>query len=175
MSEASTKPYLIRAIHEWCTDSGLTPYIAVLADEGVRVPLEFVKNGEIVLNISPLATSRLQLGNEAIEFHARFGGIAREVWVPIEKVLAVYARENGQGMAFDVPRGTQPAGLEATTEAPADRRPAPTPMTLVSVRPGQPTSVGQVSAVPAPAADSEPDDTPPSPRAGDRPHLTRVK
>ena len=81
MSEISTKPYLIRAIHQWCTDSGYTPYIAVLADDTVRVPRDFVKNGEIVLNISPLATSRLQLGNETIEFQARFGGVAREVMV----------------------------------------------------------------------------------------------
>jgi len=88
MSELSTKPYLIRAIHQWCTDSGYTPYIAVLADDTVRVPREFVKNGEIVLNISPLATNRLQLGNDAIEFQARFGGVAREVFVPIEKVIA---------------------------------------------------------------------------------------
>ena len=112
MSEISTKPYLIRAIHQWCTDSGYTPYIAVLADETVRVPRDFVKNGEIVLNISPLATSRLQLGNETIEFQARFGGVAREVMVPIDRVLAVYARENGQGMAFEVPREAAPAGVE---------------------------------------------------------------
>ena len=90
MSEISTKPYLIRAIQQWCTDSGYTPYIAVLADDTVRVPRDFVKNGEIVLNISPLATSRLQLGNETIEFQARFGGVAREVMVPIDRVLAVY-------------------------------------------------------------------------------------
>ena len=107
MADVSTKPYLIRAIHEWCSDSGLTPYIAVLADAGVNVPHEFVKNGEIVLNISPLATNRLKLGNESIEFQARFGGVAREVTVPVDKVIAVYARENGQGMAFDVPRNVQ--------------------------------------------------------------------
>jgi len=110
MPDPSTKPYLIRAIHQWCTDCGFTPYIAVLVDDGVRVPREFVKNGEIVLNISPLATSRLQLGNEAVEFQARFGGVAREVFVPIDRVLAVYARENGQGMAFEVPRDAAPAG-----------------------------------------------------------------
>ena len=117
MAEVSTKPYLIRAIHEWCADSGLTPYIAVLADAGVNVPLEFVKNGEIVLNISPLATNRLKLGNEVIEFQARFGGIAREVVVPIEKVIAVYARESGQGMAFDVARAV-PAGSEPAVADP---------------------------------------------------------
>ena len=118
MSEISTKPYLIRAIHQWCTDSGYTPYIAVLADETVRVPRDFVKNGEIVLNISPLATSRLQLGNETIEFQARFGGVAREVMVPIDRVLAVYARENGQGMAFEVPREAAPAGVDQPKQPP---------------------------------------------------------
>ena len=82
MAELSTKPYLIRAIHEWCSDSGYTPYIAVVADDGVNVPREFVKNGEIVLNISPLATSRLSLGNEFIEFQARFGGVAPRVSAP---------------------------------------------------------------------------------------------
>ena len=111
--DVSTKPYLIRAIHEWCSDSGYTPYIAVVADDHVNVPREFVKNGEIVLNISPLATNRLSLGNEFIEFQARFGGVAREVSVPIEKVIAIYARENGQGMAFDMPGATTPAGIPA--------------------------------------------------------------
>jgi stringent starvation protein B len=117
MAEVSTKPYLIRAIHEWCSDSGYTPYIAVVADDNVNVPREFVKNGEIVLNISPLATSRLSLGNEFIEFQARFGGVAREVSVPIEKVIAIYARENGQGMAFDLPGATTPAGIPADSAA----------------------------------------------------------
>src|SRR5437899_11889122 len=100
MPDLSTKPYLIRAIYEWCNDSGFTPYIAVAAGEGVKVPPEHVKNGEIVLNVSALATNRLTLGNQAIEFQARFGGVAREVYVPIERVIAIYARENGQGMAL---------------------------------------------------------------------------
>ena len=167
MSEASTKPYLIRAIHEWCTDSGYTPYIAVWVDEGVRVPQEFVKNGEIVLNISPLATSRLQLGNEAIEFQARFGGVAREVYVPITKVLAVYARENGQGMAFDVPREASPAGAEASNSEPTPVRTEGTsPVALVPSRPNPATTQ---------PTDGEPDDTPPAPRPGERPRLTRIK
>jgi stringent starvation protein B len=104
MPEVSTKPYLIRAIYDWCTDSGFTPYVAVAVDETVRVPAEFVNNGEIVLNVSALATSRLLIDNEAISFQARFGGVPRDVHVPMERVIAVYARENGQGMAFDVPR-----------------------------------------------------------------------
>lgn len=99
----STQPYLLRALHEWCTDNGLTPFIAVKVDGSVRVPPEFVRNGEIVLNISYDATSKLQLGNEYIEFQARFGGVLRHILVPVNRVMAIYARENGQGMAFAVP------------------------------------------------------------------------
>ena len=173
MSDLSTKPYLIRAIHQWCTDSGYTPYIAVLADDTVRVPREFVKNGEIVLNISPLATNRLQLGNESIEFQARFGGVAREVFVPIERVLAVYARENGQGMAFEVARETAPAGTTDQPEPTASG--ARAPMALVPVQGSSRTSedVGESSNGDE-AAKTPPDDTPPAPR-GERPKLTRVK
>jgi stringent starvation protein B len=172
MPDPSTKPYLIRAIHQWCTDSGFTPYIAVLVDDGVRVPREFVKNGEIVLNISPLATSRLQLGNEAVEFQARFGGVAREVFVPIDRVLAVYARENGQGMAFEVPREAAPAGVEQPV--PGSAAGARPPMALVPVQ-GATTS-SEAHAEPSngeEAGSSTPDDTPP-PR-GERPKLTRIK
>jgi stringent starvation protein B len=99
----STRPYLIRALHEWCADNGFSPYIAVQVDASVRVPMEFVKNGEIVLNVSMDATSSLKLGNEFIEFKARFGGVAREIVVPVSHVIAIYARENGQGMAFPAP------------------------------------------------------------------------
>ena len=99
----STRPYLIRAIHEWCCDNGFTPYIAVAVDEWVQVPREFVKDGEIVLNTSYDATGNLRLGNDLIEFKARFGGVAREIRVPTDHVLAIYARENGQGMAFAPP------------------------------------------------------------------------
>jgi stringent starvation protein B len=96
----STRPYLIRALYEWCTDNGLTPYVAVKVDDSVRVPREYVKNDEIVLNISFDATSSLKLGNEFIEFKARFAGVARDIQVPIRRVIAIYARESGQGMAF---------------------------------------------------------------------------
>ncbi len=96
----STRPYLVRAIYEWCTDNGFTPYVAVDVDESVQVPREYVKDGEIVLNISFDATSSLQLGNEFIEFKARFAGVSRSIMVPIDRVLAIYALENGQGMAF---------------------------------------------------------------------------
>lgn len=98
----STKPYLIRAIHEWCADQGFTPYLAVKVDATTRVPREFVKDGEIVLNVGIEATHQLQLGNEEISFQARFGGKAFPVVVPIERVAAIYASENGEGMAFEV-------------------------------------------------------------------------
>jgi len=100
---SSTRPYLIRALHDWCTDNGFTPYLAVYVDRSVQVPHEYVKNNEIVLNVSFEATSQLQLGNEFVEFKARFGGVAREIQVPVDHVIAIYARENGQGMAFPVP------------------------------------------------------------------------
>ena len=161
MPEVSTKPYLIRAIHEWCSDSGYTPYIAVVADDHVNVPREFVKNGEIVLNISPLATNRLSLGNEFIEFQARFGGQAREVSVPVDKVIAIYARENGQGMAFDMPGAATPAGVPAAAARPE----APAPVALVPV--------DRLAAPTIPTDD--PGEPPTPPRPGDRPKLTRVK
>lgn len=99
----STRPYLIRALYEWCTDNGLTPHVVVRVDGSVQVPLEYVKDGEIVLNISYDATSALQLGNDYIEFKARFGGQPRDIVVPVGRVVAIYARENGQGMAFPPP------------------------------------------------------------------------
>lgn len=101
MDEAlSTKPYLIRAIYEWCVDSGYTPYLVVAVDRHARVPLEHVKNGEIVLNIDAGATRNLRLGNEFIEFSARFNGAQRQIDVPINNVTGIYARENGQGLLF---------------------------------------------------------------------------
>jgi stringent starvation protein B len=121
----STKPYLIRAIHEWCADQGFTPYMAVKVDATTRVPREFVKDGEIVLNIGLEATHQLLLGNEEVTFQARFGGRPFPVVVPIERIAAIYASENGEGMAFEVTEKTpaasssevEPAGLEAVTEA----------------------------------------------------------
>ncbi len=96
----SNKPYLIRALHQWCTDFGFTPFIAVFVDENVEVPMEFVKNDEIVLNLSLEACHQLNLDNDWISFQARFGGIPRKIMVPVTHVLAIYARENGQGMSF---------------------------------------------------------------------------
>jgi len=162
MPDLSTKPYLIRAIYEWCNDSGFTPYVAVAVGEGVRVPPEHVKNGEIVLNVSALATNHLKLGNEAIEFQARFSGVAREVYVPIERVIAVYARENGQGMAFEPSRSVPiSAPQSALPEPPASRGGV---LELASAGPGRPVEVG------------EPPTRPPRASApGERPRLKRVK
>jgi len=98
----SSKPYLIRAIHEWCVDSGFTPYLVVQVDRRTRVPREFVRDGQIVLNISPEATHQLALGNDEITFQTRFSGVPFQVSVPVDAVAAIYARENGQGMAFEV-------------------------------------------------------------------------
>lgn len=118
---SSTRPYLIRALYEWCTDNGYTPFIAVLVDESVRVPNEYVEDGEIVLNISFDATSALNLGNEFIEFKGRFGGVARDIYVPVARVLAIYARENGQGMAFPMVATSAEASASAQ---PSDAKPA---------------------------------------------------
>ena len=152
---SSTRPYLIRALYEWCTDNGLTPFIAVAVDETVRVPHEYVKDGEIVLNISFDATSALQLGNEFIEFKGRFGGIARDIFVPVHRVLAIYARENGQGMAFPMAAGGETL---------------PTPNPKDSVKDGKPTTLSSVGSEADPP--TEPSPRPPS---GSRPSLTRIK
>lgn len=104
MTETSTKPYLIRAIHEWCVDNGYTPQISVVVNNQTQVPKDYVREGEIVLNISPVATNKLELNNELIQFEARFSGVVHELRVPVSQVQAIFARENGQGMGFDVPR-----------------------------------------------------------------------
>jgi stringent starvation protein B len=96
----SNKPYLIRALHQWCTDFGFTPFMAVFVDSSVEVPMEFVKKDEIVLNLSVEACHQLNLDNDWISFQARFGGVPRKIMVPVTHVLAIYARENGQGMSF---------------------------------------------------------------------------
>ncbi len=101
MSEISTKPYLLRAIYGWCTDNGYTPYLAVRVDAHTRVPMQFVKNNEIVFNISFEATSGLEMDNQFVNFSARFCGMSRDISVPVDNVIAIYARENGQGMAFE--------------------------------------------------------------------------
>jgi len=158
----STRPYLLRALHDWCTDNGFTPYLAVYVGPGVQVPMEYVKNNEIVLNVGFEATSGLQLGNEFIEFKARFGGVAREIRVPVDHVVAIYARENGQGMAFPVP-----------TDAGARTEPA---LAASPVR-GLRLASSETQAPPASPAPEPPTDMPPEPAgpAGGRPTLKRVK
>ncbi|MSQ60815.1 MAG: ClpXP protease specificity-enhancing factor [Betaproteobacteria bacterium] len=100
MKETPTTPYLIRAIWEWCADNGYTPFLSVKVNEDTRVPQEFVRNGEIVLNLSSDATRNLKIGNDRVQFSARFGGVSREVSVPINAVSGIFAKENGQGLAF---------------------------------------------------------------------------
>ena len=117
MAESSTKPYMIRALYEWCCDNGYTPYLAVVVDEHTIVPRQHVKAGEIVLNVSPMATSRLTLGNEVVEFQARFSGVAQQISVPVGNVSAIYARETGHGMVFDVSRAPAESDEDAGPNA----------------------------------------------------------
>lgn len=100
MSDLSTRPYLIRAIYEWCVDSGLTPYLAVRVDDQTEVPHAYVKEGEIVLNISAGAVRNLELGNEFITCNGRFGGTPFNIMVPVTAVIGIFAKENGQGLVF---------------------------------------------------------------------------
>ncbi len=100
--EIGTKPYLIRAIYEWCVDCGHTPYLSVMVNEECRVPMQYVKNSEIVLNVSPSATRNLKIENDRLHFSARFNGVSREVSVPISAVSGIFARENSEGLMFKV-------------------------------------------------------------------------
>jgi len=149
MSAVSTKPYLIRAIYEWCMDQGYTPYLAAMVDADTRVPPGSTKDGQIVLNVSPDATHQLNIGNELVEFQARFGGVAHPIRIPVGNVVAIYARENGHGMAFEVEptddAEDEDIELHSVESAPAASEDAPKP----------------------------PDDTPPS--GGGRSHLKIVK
>lgn len=168
----STRPYLIRALHDWCTDNGFTPYIAVFVDASVQVPPEYVKNNEIVLNVGFEATTALKLGNDWIEFKARFGGSSRDIVVPVDHVIAIYARENGQGMAFPVPTEASTAPAPAPGPAPAPETPRANPLRLASDD-GTPSS----DAPDAPA-DGDPErPTPPEPPSpgSPRPALKRIK
>ena len=98
----STKPYMIRAIHEWCVDNQLTPHLLVEVNAQTKVPMAYVKDGEIVLNLNFSATKDLQFTNEAVTFSARFSGVSNNLYVPISAVKGIFARENGQGMFFEV-------------------------------------------------------------------------
>ena len=112
MPDPSTKPYLMRAIYDWCVDSGYTPYLSVMVDAETRVPMEYVKDGQIVLNIGPVAVEHFKLGNELIEFSARFNGRGRDISIPVGVVSAIYARENGQGLSFEVTPQDAPVSAE---------------------------------------------------------------
>lgn len=167
MEPTSTRPYLIRALHEWCTDNGYAPHIAVRVDGSVKVPMEYVRNGEIVLNVSFDATSGMRLGNDFIEFKARFGGVPRDVVVPTTHVVAIYARENGQGMAFPPPDELQSATadpVQMATEPGAEQAPEERMSSLRSV----PTPVVSEDGGAEPPPDG-------SGRSGGRPQLKRVK
>ena len=144
-NEIPTKPYLLRALYEWCVDNGYTPYLAVKVDSRTQVPPEYVKNGEITLNIGPTAVHKMQIGNDLVEFSARFGGIARQISVPVTNVYQLYGHETGHGMTFDVD----------TTK--------PTVQAVAEIETSAATE-GQ---------DLPPD--PPRPAAGGRPALRRVK
>ena len=130
MPETSTKPYLIRALHEWCTDNGYTPHIVVTVDANTVVPRAHIHDGQITLNIGTLATNRLTLGNEFIEFQARFSGVTEHIFVPVATVSAIYARETGAGMGFDV-EPSQPhsgdSGANGDTAKPAADAPPDSP------------------------------------------------
>ena len=124
MSTVSTKPYLLRAIWEWCVDQGYTPYLATLVDENTRVPPGYARDGQIVLNLSPDATGQLQMDNEYISFQGRFGGVAHSLVIPVANVIAIYARENGQGMAFEPAlEGGEEAAEELDSEADTSAEP----------------------------------------------------
>jgi len=159
----STRPYLIRALYEWCTDNGFTPYLVVRVNESVRVPREYVNNGEIVLNVSPDATTSMHLGNDFVEFKARFGGRPHDIIVPVRRVVAIYARENGQGMAFPL---EEEADIQASGPSLAGVPRSPAPLQSVD---------GPAGAQPASPGDDEPRPPQPPPGGGPRPSLKRIK
>ena len=132
MSEASsTKPYMVRAIHEWCVDNGMTPYLAVRVSSETRVPPGYVKDGEIVLNLNYAATRELLIGNDAITFSARFGGVSTNLYIPISAVKGIFARETGQGLFFELdPESEVDSGAQNEDEdgpdpdSPSPKKPA---------------------------------------------------
>jgi stringent starvation protein B len=148
VKEIPTKPYLLRALFEWCVDNGFTPHLAVKVDAHTQVPAEYVKGGEITLNISPNAVHKLQMGNELIEFSARFGGVARQISLPVANVHALYERESGHGMTFDT------EGPKAAVQAKAE---------------GEVASNTRSPALPAPFPE------PPKKPGGGKPTLRRIK
>jgi len=161
---SSTRPYMVRAMYDWCVDNQLTPFIVVSVDASVRVPTEFVRDGEIVLNISMGATSSLVLGNDYIDFKARFGGVARDISVPMGRVSAIYARENGQGMTF--PLDVTVTKSDAT--APVQ------PVAAAPVLSGVQTSTSSIKPTPGQAGEDARVEHKPA-GSSPRPALTRIK
>jgi len=127
MQPIPTKPYMVRAIYEWCVDNGLTPHLMVSVDGNTRVPMGYVKNGEIVLNINYSATKDLQLQNEAISFSARFNGVPSNIYIPMGAVRGIFARENGQGMFFEIGSQEASMGAEDVRASADDQPPSPPP------------------------------------------------
>jgi stringent starvation protein B len=154
MTTVSTKPYLVRAIYEWCVDQGFTPHLAVIIDERVVVPPGYAREGQIVLNVGPDATNNLSMGNDTITFQARFGGVSHSLLVPMNNVLAVYARENGQGMAFEADPGPAQQAADRRDDSPD-------------------TELQDATDDPSDADRPEDGDEPPSPARGS--HLKIVK
>ncbi len=152
MSQPSTKPYLIRAIYEWCVDGGFTPYLSVQVDGATRVPLEFVRDGMIVLNIGPAATRNLTMSNDRVEFFTRFNGVSREVSVPVGAVTGIFARENGEGLAFQAEARVEGEAVDSQSvpdavpdqpaAAPASAQSGPVGLTLAEVSPPRPPEPG---------------------------------
>lgn len=118
-NETSTKPYLLRALHDWCTDNGYTPHIVVQVDENTVVPQAHIQDGQITLNIGLLATNQLMLGNDYIEFQARFNGVTEDIFVPVAAVAAIFARETGAGMGFEVSPSAPYLDVESGSADPA--------------------------------------------------------
>ena len=159
-AEIPTKPYLLRALYEWCVDNGYTAHLAVKVDSRSQVPSEYVRNGEITLNVAPSAVHKLQMGNELIEFSARFAGVARQISVPVAGVYALYARETGHGMTFDVDVAKPSIQTDAEKE--------PSGRTGPSNEPGP-------AALPAPVGLPAKAPTEPTKPTGGKPQLRRIK
>jgi stringent starvation protein B len=130
----STKPYLLRAMYEWCVDNGYTPQISITVDAQTRVPAEHVRGGEIVLNIGPLAANRLKMGNELIECSARFSGVAKDLVIPVRAVTAIYARETGHGMSFERDKVSEAEAARVEGAAAPDPKEPPRPSKRVLKR-----------------------------------------
>ncbi len=119
-----TRPYLVRAIYEWINDNAFTPYLLINAEEkGVFVPQQYIKDGQIVLNIAPHAVHQLLMDNDAVGFSARFGGVPQQVYVPMRAIMGLYARENGQGLFFDTNEYAHEAAEDTTS--PTESAPSP--------------------------------------------------